>query len=110
MESAKDFFPGQIVFSKAGRDKGKAFVILAPAGDREVWIADGLGRTVEAPKRKKLKHLQGVNLPDNGVYSRLREGKKLENSHIREALRKYSREECQCPCSRCPCERQKEVR
>ena len=42
---------GQIVRSKAGRDKGLYLVVLAQAGDR-VLVADGRRRLLSAPKAK----------------------------------------------------------
>ncbi len=48
---------GSIVTSKAGRDKGRAFVVIAAEGDEFVMLADGETRKVSRPKKKKLKHL-----------------------------------------------------
>ena len=47
---------GQIVRSKAGRDKGLYLVVLAQAGDR-VLVADGRRRLLSAPKAKNPAHL-----------------------------------------------------
>lgn len=49
---------GQMVRSKAGRDNGKAFIVTAVDGNY-VYVADGASRRLEAPKKKKLKHIQG---------------------------------------------------
>ena len=48
MEIAKS----DIVRSDAGRDQGKIFIVLAVEGEY-LLLADGKGRRVEAPKRKK---------------------------------------------------------
>lgn len=96
MESNRDILPAQVVFSKAGRDKGKAFVALGRAGPGEVWIADGLGRTAEKPKRKKIKHLQGAGGVNETLYRKLRDSEKVENCLIREILKKYEK-----PCAGC---------
>jgi len=48
---------GQLVCSKAGRDKGKYFIILDIIDDNYVYICDGSLRTIEKPKKKKIKHL-----------------------------------------------------
>lgn len=48
---------GRIVTSRAGRDKGRRFVILALCDDAHVWIADGKVRKAAKPKKKKLMHL-----------------------------------------------------
>ena len=47
---------GSIVTSKAGRDKGRTFVVTATEGEEFVMLADGETR-VSRPKKKKLKHL-----------------------------------------------------
>jgi ribosomal protein L14E/L6E/L27E len=51
---------GQIVFSKRGRDKGKAFVVMSVSGEY-VFLADGRTRPIEKPKKKKFKHVQPTN-------------------------------------------------
>lgn len=49
-----DTNPGQLVFSKAGRDKGKKFIITAVDKDSGyVYIVDGKLRRVENPKKKR---------------------------------------------------------
>lgn len=48
---------GEIVRSKAGRDRGRAFVILAILDAEYVLLVDGRLRTLERPKKKKRKHL-----------------------------------------------------
>ena len=51
---------GKIVFSKAGRDKGKAMVITAVT-ENYLLVCDGKERRLERPKRKNPKHLQFTN-------------------------------------------------
>lgn len=48
---------GSLVKSRAGRDKGRFFVILSIQDENYVYIADGDLRKIERPKKKKLKHL-----------------------------------------------------
>jgi len=48
---------GRVVLSIAGRDAGRLFLILSVEGDFAL-IADGKVRRLEAPKRKRLKHLK----------------------------------------------------
>jgi len=52
--------PGQIVFSKRGRDKGNAMIIIATDGEY-AYLADGKLRPLERPKKKKAKHIQITN-------------------------------------------------
>lgn len=48
---------GRIAISKAGRDVGKAFLIFAIVDDQYVLLVDGKYHKLDAPKKKKLKHL-----------------------------------------------------
>lgn len=48
---------GRIAYSKVGRDQGRAFIIFNIIDDYYVSIVDGDLRTIEKPKKKKLKHL-----------------------------------------------------
>ena len=47
---------GKIVFSNAGRDKGKYLVVIN-CDEIYVWVADGKERKLETPKRKNIKHI-----------------------------------------------------
>jgi ribosomal protein L14E/L6E/L27E len=51
---------GSIVKAKAGRDKDMFFVVVRLEGEY-AYIANGKRRKVEAPKKKKLIHLQATN-------------------------------------------------
>lgn len=51
-----DIVVGSAVCSKAGRDKGRFFAVLAIEDDFAI-IADGDLRKIAKPKRKKRKHL-----------------------------------------------------
>ena len=51
---------GQIVCSKAGRDKGK-FLVVVKEDFGTVCVCDGKERPLERPKRKNVKHLSFTN-------------------------------------------------
>lgn len=55
---------GDIVVSKAGHDKGKAFIVIATVGAEFVLIVDGKSRKLESPKLKKSRHLRVVEKSD----------------------------------------------
>ncbi len=48
---------GDVVLSRAGRDSGRAFVVLEAIDENYVLIVDGRLRTLERPKKKKRMHL-----------------------------------------------------
>ena len=58
MIGTSDIRVGQVVKSKAGRDKEGFFVVLEVIDDRYLLLADGKRRTLDHPKRKKAMHLQ----------------------------------------------------
>lgn len=49
---------GQVVVSTAGHDMGRVFVIVGRLDDATVLIADGRTRTMDRPKKKKIRHLR----------------------------------------------------
>jgi len=61
MLTTTDISPGQLVRSKAGRDKDRLFIIIGITDDQYVTIVDGDLRRVEKPKRKKIRHLSKIN-------------------------------------------------
>ncbi len=76
---------GQVVRSKAGRDNGKAFMIVRTE-DNYVYIADGAIRKLESPKRKKIKHIQGSYNISEEIAARIENGT-AENYMLRRFLR-----------------------
>lgn len=52
---------GQIVISKAGRDKGY-FLVISSFCDGKVYVCDGKERPIERPKPKNPKHLSFTSM------------------------------------------------
>ena len=78
-----------IVLSIAGRDKGDLFFVIAKE-DEFLLLADGKGRKLEKPKRKKLKHVQFHGQSESRAAQKLKNGEKVLNSELRKALAEYS--------------------
>lgn len=72
---------GSVVYSKAGRDKKKLLLVLRTDGEF-AYVADGILRTADKPKKKKLKHLQGTKWMCK-VFT------DMADSDIRKALSEY---------------------
>ena len=83
-----DFHIGQIVFSKMGRDKGLALIIMALEGDF-AYLVDGKTRPLEKPKKKKLKHLQPTKYINHNLADIFVNNKYIKNSDIKEVIRAY---------------------
>ncbi|MCT4686298.1 KOW domain-containing RNA-binding protein [Vallitalea sp.] len=79
---------GQVVKSKAGRDKDKIFVIINIKGEY-AYLADGNLRRIEKPKQKKLKHIQPTNHVIYEIKEKLIRDKKVTNVEIRRNLAVY---------------------
>jgi ribosomal protein L14E/L6E/L27E len=81
-----DITLGQIVYSKAGRDKGRKFVIVKDIDVSYVLVSDGDLRKVEKPKKKKIKHLELTETVIETISEKLRNNIRVTNSEIRKAL------------------------
>lgn len=52
---------GTVVISKSGRDKGNYYIVIEQIDENYVLLADGKRKTLERPKKKKLRHLNITN-------------------------------------------------
>ena len=81
-----------IVISLAGRDRDQ-YAFVVGLEDGYVLIADGKGRRLENPKRKKMKHVAKVARIESRVAQKLRTGDKVLNSELRKDLATFRREQ-----------------
>ena len=86
-----DISKSDIIESLAGRDKGKFFYVI-DTEENFVLIADGKGRKLENPKRKKLKHVRRVTRTESAVGRKLRSGDKVLNSELRRDLATFGQQ------------------
>lgn len=78
---------GQFVTSKAGHDKGTMYVVTA-LEDEFVFLSDGRLKTLDNPKRKRLKHIQPLNRTvDEKLCGRLADGGRVYDEEIRYAIK-----------------------
>ncbi len=54
----RELTPGQLVRSKAGRDKGKHYLVLKVVDQTRVLLVNGGDRPLKHPKKKNVAHLQ----------------------------------------------------
>ena len=86
-----DISKSDIVLSLAGRDKGKLFYVMDTEGNF-VILADGKGRKLENPKRKKLKHVRRVTRTETRVATKILNGDKVLNSELRRDLATFGQQ------------------
>jgi len=83
---------GRFVWSKAGRDKDRLFIIVDIADDAHVLIADGDLRPAGKPKKKKLKHLRITNRTAEEISQAILNRKKITDDDLRKAVQAYLKE------------------
>ena len=89
MESTRDLKIGQLVKSKAGRDKGRVFLICRVLDDQFVLVCDGDLRKLNNPKKKKVKHLMVYKTVLTEFAERLQCNENLDDAYIRKLLEPY---------------------
>lgn len=86
-----DISRSDVVLSVAGHDKGMLFYVIDTDGVY-VSLANGKERTVEKPKRKKLKHVRKLPRENSSLTAKIRSGEPLLNSELRRELAIIRRE------------------
>ncbi len=79
-----------VVVSLRGRDQGEWFYVIGQQEDF-LLLANGKNRTLEAPKRKKQKHVEKVLRSETRVAAKLLSGDKVLNGELRRDLAFLSR-------------------
>ena len=77
---------GRVVFSKAGRDAGHHFVVVAVLDEDHVAIANGCQRKVDNPKKKKIKHLVAKPELLEEIQEKIFAKKRIFDSEVRNKL------------------------
>jgi len=81
-----------IVISINGRDVGKRFIVIE-TDDVYSLIADGKGRRLEKPKKKKNKHLKFDCKASGAIAEKLAKGEKTANIELRRLLAEHAKEQ-----------------
>ncbi|HHX17320.1 MAG TPA: RNA-binding protein [Clostridium sp.] len=85
---------GQVVYSIAGRDTGKVFIVIGKIDDKHVLVSDGDLRRIEKAKKKKTKHIKVTEKVILPLKEKLKTGDRISNSEIRKALAQLEIKEC----------------
>ena len=80
-----DIMRGDVVRSLAGHDKDTLYCVVNTDGDFLV-LANGKERKLNAPKRKRCKHVQREGTCDRSVFLRLRAEEPVGDNELRKAL------------------------
>ena len=74
---------GSVVISKAGRDQGRAFLVVGEVNDDFVMVANGALRKMDHQKKKRRKHLKPTGRLVEALRQRLSQGKPVEDHELR---------------------------
>lgn len=88
VDTTNELVIGQVVKSKAGRDRGRVFVVVDIVDEQYVLLVDGDLRKVDKPKKKKVKHLTKYNMISDEIKNRLENDEKVNNLLLRRELEK----------------------
>ena len=80
-----------VVVSTAGRDQGRLYYVIS-TDELFLMLVNGRDRTLDKPKRKKLRHVQKVLRSETRVAAKLVSGDKVLNSELRRDLAYFARE------------------
>lgn len=78
---------GSVVISKAGRDRGRIFLVIEEVDEDFVRIANGELRKLDRLKKKRRKHLKPTGAVVQALRDRISEGKTVEDHELRAWLR-----------------------
>lgn len=83
--------PGDVVYSKSGRDGGRYFAVVATEGENYVRIADGDVRRLRNAKLKNVKHLRETGDRLERIAEKLAAGVQVFDSELYSALKLYDK-------------------
>ena len=83
--------PGDVVYSKSGRDSGRYFAVVATEGEKFVRIADGDVRRIRNAKLKNVRHLKATGDRLERIAEKLETGAHELDSELYSALKLYDK-------------------
>ena len=86
-----NIYVSDVVVSTAGRDQGSLYYVIS-TDELFLMLVNGKDRTLDKPKRKKLRHVQKVLRSETRVAAKLASGDKVLNSELRRDLAYIARE------------------
>lgn len=90
MELTTDLKIGQIVKSKAGRDKGRVFIVYQILDEQYVLVCNGELRKLSSLKKKKVKHLVIYNTVLTEFAEKLQSNENLDDAYVRRLIEPFT--------------------
>lgn len=80
---------GMLVRSKSGHDQGRVYIIMDMQGEY-LYLVDGRIRMLSNPKKKKVKHVQRVNVILTDIVE-MKQNNTLIDENIKRAIKLYDK-------------------
>lgn len=78
---------GRMVLSKAGRDKKQLYILIRQLDSEYVLLSNGATKTMQQPKKKKLKHLSTMEVIDEDLRKAIIDNEKSADIKIKRFLK-----------------------
>ena len=78
---------GRMVLSNAGRDKNQLYVLIRQLDSEYVLLSNGATKTMNQPKKKKLKHLSIMEIIDEDLRKAIMDNEKSTDLKIKRFLK-----------------------
>lgn len=79
---------GQLVKSSSGRDCGRFYLVMEVTKEGFVFVADGIVRRLENPKKKNIKHINSQSIIAEEIAEKLNNGKRINNTEVLRAIQR----------------------
>ena len=79
---------GKLAISKSGHDKDHLYVIIKEEAEC-VYLADGISKTVEHPKKKNKKHIQIIKQIPEEVASLITDRNEFLDLEVKRAIKLF---------------------
>ena len=79
---------GLFAVSTSGHDKNKLYVIVGE-DEKSVYLADGITKTAQNPKKKNVKHIQVIYKIPEEIQTVLKSSDTLCDLNIKRAIKLY---------------------
>ena len=90
MDMSSEVELGRVVFSVAGHDKDRYYIVMKAEQNGYIYIADGDVRKVSSPKKKRIKHVQIKGDIIEELRERMEQNKPILDHEIRKYLDEYN--------------------
>lgn len=85
------YLEGDYVSSLAGRDAGCLYIIFK-IENNYAYLVDGKGKTLDKPKKKKLKHIKSMNKNCSILAEKFINNKTVYDAELRRWIRDFENE------------------